>query len=55
MVGEVEFEDTSFCLTLGDDVDGTQGWRQCHALVVIVEETALEVERVDRIKLDRQL
>ena len=50
LVGELE--DAALRLALHDQVDRLQRRRQRRALVVIVEEIGVQVERVDRVELD---
>ncbi len=37
-------------LTLHDRVNGAQGWRQSGAVVIIIKEIRVQMERVDRVK-----
>ena len=51
VVGEGELEDAALALALHDGVDGPQRRRQRRAVIVIVEEVGVQVERVDRVEL----
>ncbi len=51
MLARRELEDAALRLALHDRVDGAQRRRQRRAVVVVVEEVGVQVERVDRIEL----
>jgi hypothetical protein len=52
VVPEMELDNAALGLTLGNQVDRPECRRQRRALVIVVEEIAVQVEGIDRIELN---